>query len=299
MTRDVASLDTLFREGINAIDTGDLDALTRLLDEHPTLARARLESPAPWLRAQVGAALDDFFARPYLLWFVAEDPVRAGTLPPNIAEMASAIIRAARRLEVDGLQEQLDHALRLVSWSWIARDCGVQLALIDVLAEAGAAVDGNPENALVNRNRDAAAHLIARGARVTLASALCLDRWDDVSRFLPPASPAERQMAFVLAAINGNAGALRHMIEIGAADPNAPSADLYSHATPLHHAVSSGSLDAVRVLVEGGASLNARDTAWNGTPRGWTEHYLGEQRDAARRASYESIMIYLERATHD
>jgi peptide-methionine (S)-S-oxide reductase len=36
----------------------------------------------------------------------------------------------------------VDYALRLVRWSWIARECGVQIELIDVLLEAGASPDG-------------------------------------------------------------------------------------------------------------------------------------------------------------
>jgi len=51
-----------------------------------------------------------------------------------------AIIRAAEREGVETLREQVDYALRLVSWSWIARDCNVQIGLIDVLIEAGAAL---------------------------------------------------------------------------------------------------------------------------------------------------------------
>jgi peptide-methionine (S)-S-oxide reductase len=45
--------------------------------------RDRLESPGAWLRDKVGGALDGFFRQPYLLWFVAEDPVRNGKLPGN------------------------------------------------------------------------------------------------------------------------------------------------------------------------------------------------------------------------
>ena len=63
------------------------------------------------------------------------------------------------------------------------------------------------------------------------------------------------------------------------------SPDLYSHATPLHHAVSAGSLDAVRVLVEGGARLDTRDTAYGGTPLGWAE-YAGNKDPHAGIAAY-------------
>ena len=173
----VNSLDSLFREAVAAIDAGDLAALERLLTAHPELVRERLAAPGAWLRDQVGDALDGFFREPYLLWFVAEDPVRTGRLAANIAEMARTIVDAAQRAGAQSLQEQLDHALRLVSWSWIARDCGVQIALIDALADAGAALDGNPNNALVNGHFVAARHLIERGAPLTLAAAVCLDLW--------------------------------------------------------------------------------------------------------------------------
>ena len=269
-------LDALFQEAVSAIDAGDGDALEALLAAHPELVRERLDSPRPWLRDQVGDALDGFFHRPWLLWFVAEDPVRNGSLPGNIAALARAIVEAARREGVPSLQEQLDTALRLVSWSWIARECGVQSALIDILADAGAALDGNPDNALVNGNREAAAHMVERGAKLTLGTALCLERWEDVGRLMEDVGDREKQFALVLAALNGRAEALRRILPLGV-ELNAPSPDLYSHATALHHAVWSGSLDAVRVLVDAGADLAAKDEAWHGTPLNWAEHSENEE----------------------
>src|SRR5438105_14884837 len=123
--RDSTLFETDFREAVSAIDAGDLAALERLVAANPALVRDRLESPGAWLRDVVGKALDGFFRRPYLLWFVAEDPVRNGRLPRNIATVARAIIDAARREGTSSLQEQLDYALTLVPWSWIARQSGV------------------------------------------------------------------------------------------------------------------------------------------------------------------------------
>ena len=288
--------DARFREAVSAIDNGDVAAVERLVAANPALVRDRLESPGAWLRDVVGKALDGFFRRPYLLWFVAEDPVRNGRLPRNIATVARAIINAARREGASSLQEQLDYALTLVSWSWIARESGVQIELIDVLVDVGAATDGNPGNALVNGNFDAARHLVERGAPLTLATALCLGRWDDVDRLLPTASDQQRQFAFVLSALNGKADALRRMIRAGV-DLNAPSVDLYSHGTPLHHAVSSGSLEAVQVLVDAGAELNTKDSAWGGTPLGWAEHYIEEAKADDTGKQYAEIAAYL-RALH-
>ena len=77
--------------------------------------------------------------------------------------MTRAILRAAQDPAPAALKEQLDHALRLVGWSWIARECGVQFALIYVLIDAGAAPAGAPEAALVNSPRRGPAPRRARG----------------------------------------------------------------------------------------------------------------------------------------
>ena len=274
MAESPDSLDSLFRDAVAAIDGGDVAAVERLIAEHPRLVHERLEAPGAWLRDQVGRALDDFFERPYLLWFVAEDPVRRGALPRNIAAVAQAIIGAAETTELGEIPN--------VS----------QIELIDTLIDAGASPDGNPDNALVNHNVAAAEHLVARGGALTLATALCLGRWDNVARLAPAAEARERQFGLVLAALNGQAEALRRMLAIGV-DVNRPSASLYSHATPVHHAVCSGSLESVRVLVEAGASLGTKDTAWSATPLGWAEYYAGELGDGQRKADYAAIAAYL------
>jgi peptide-methionine (S)-S-oxide reductase len=223
---------------------------------------------------------------------VAEDPVRNNKLPKNIAQVARAIIKAAEREGVDNLQEQLEYALRLVSWSWVARKCNVQIELIDVLIDAGASPDGNPVNALVNGNFAAAEHLVERGAKLTLAVALCLERWEEVTRLAQTASASEKQFGFILAALNGKAEALRRMIDLGV-DLNRPSADLYSHATALHHAVCSGSLEAVKDLVEAGAELGTKDRAWHATPLEWAEHYIREAKGDDAGKQYPEIAAYL------
>jgi hypothetical protein len=267
----MSAVDALFSEAVSAIDRGNVAELEHIFAQHPSLVRERLEDPGAWLRDKVGKALDDFFARPYLLWFVAEDPVRNGVLPSNIADVAGTIVRAIGREAMDSSQEQIDYALRLVAWSWIARDCGVQIALLDVLLDAGATADGRPEDALVNGNLAAAGHLVERGARLPLATALCLGRWSDAARLGVTASAQEKQFALTMCALRGKAEALAQLIGLGV-DLGMPSPDLYSHATALHHAVYSGSLETVKVLVEAGAPLDVKDSAYGGTPLGWADY---------------------------
>jgi peptide-methionine (S)-S-oxide reductase len=296
------TFDSLCREAVSAIDAGDGATLERLLTEHPRLVRDRLDAPGAWLRDKVGGALDGFFRQPYLLWFVAEDPVRNGKLPGNIAHVARTIIETAKRDAVDSLQEQLDYVLRLVCWSWIARECGVQIDLIDVLLDAGASVDGrtvyqsrfgtHSDSAIYNGNFAAAEHLLERGAALTLSTALCLGRWPDVERLALSGTLGEKQDAFVQAALSGKAEALRRMLALGV-DPTTVSARNQSHATALHHAVWSGSLVAVRVLVEAGADLGRRDTIYDGTPLGWAKYGEQHQKDESRAKQYKEIVVYL------
>jgi hypothetical protein len=288
------TFDASFREAVAAVDSGDVPKLSRLLTAEPMLARERLESPGDWLKAQIGDALEGFFKRPYLLWFIAEDPVRNGSLPANIADIARTIISEAKLAGTGSLQEQLDYALQLVCWSWIASQCGVQIDLIDVLLDAGASPAGAPDNALVNGNRAAAEHLLARGAPLSLTVAIALGRWEEVPNLLQSASKRDRQTALVQAALHGNVDGLKAMLQADV-EVSKPSPDLYGHATPLHHAVWSGTLDAVKVLVDAGADLAAKDTVHEATPLGWAEYAEETQTDPEKAARYSAIAEYLRR----
>src|SRR5881397_902874 len=104
---DSKTLDELFRSAVSAIDAGDINELEHLVAAYPRLVCERLDSPGAWLRDKVGNAIDGFFQKPYLLWFVAEDPVRNGRLPENIAEVTRALVDHARRQAARNLQEQL------------------------------------------------------------------------------------------------------------------------------------------------------------------------------------------------
>jgi peptide-methionine (S)-S-oxide reductase len=85
------------------------------------------------------------------------------------------------------------------------------------------------------------------------------------------ASTRDKQIALVAAALNGRAEALTRLLQLGV-DIDAYSTGIHPHATAIHHAVDSGSLDTVKVLVEAGARLDTRDKIYNGTPLDWAEH---------------------------
>jgi hypothetical protein len=239
-----------FETAIAAIDAGDVAALERLLAAHPQLVHERREGG------------EGYFARPYLLWFVAGNPVRNERLPSNIA--------AVTRTLIDAGASQLDYALSLVSSGRVARESGVQRELIDVLIDAGASPDSAMLAALAHHELDAVERLLERGATLTLLAAICTSR--DALALLDTASAEERQLAFAGAALYGNAAMLAALLERGV-DVNAFSPEgMHPHATALHHAVASGSLDAVKVLVEAGAARDLRDRVYAGTPLEWAEY---------------------------
>jgi peptide-methionine (S)-S-oxide reductase len=62
------------------------------------------------------------------------------------------------------------------------------------------------------------------------------------------------------------------LIELGVDVSAYSPPGFHAHGTALHHAVDSGSLDAVRVLVNAGAALGTRDLTHDGTPLDWAEY---------------------------
>jgi ankyrin repeat protein len=81
------------------------------------------------------------------------------------------------------------------------------------------------------------------------------------------------QGAIFSAAETGNIPALELMLELGfSVDARGDNG-----GTPLHGAAYGGSAEAVRLLLAGGAEIEARDTTWNDTPVGWALVGSGER----------------------
>jgi len=251
--------DPLFAQAVAAIDRGDVAALDTLITRNPRLVSDRLDN------GETG-----YFANPYLLWFVAENPIRNHRLPANIVDVAEAVAGHARQRGVESLQTQLDYALGLVATGCVPRECGVQTALMKALARLGAHPEG-VAHALAHREIEAARCLLELGAPVSLTAAVCLGLWDEANRLAPTSDQPDKADALVTAAYLGDVDAISFLLSSGA-DPNAKSRRIHAHSTPLHQAAQSGSLHAVMALVAAGASMTARDSIWDGTPRGWAEH---------------------------
>jgi len=251
--------DTIFADAVAAIDTGDVAKLDSLIAQHPQLVTDRLETQEP-----------GYFADPYLLWFVAENPIRNHRLPANIVDVAMAIVDHIDGAGVSSRQAQIDYAVALVATGMVPRECGVQLALIDALIARGAQPAGL-DSAVAHSETAAALRLIHHGADLTLTAALCLGLDADARRLLPLADTAARADALVTTASQARAEAVRLLLAAGV-DPNIRSARIHPHATALHQAALTGDRETCELLAAAGASLTTRDATWNGAPAGWAEH---------------------------
>jgi hypothetical protein len=102
-------------------------------------------------------------------------------------------------------------------------------------------------------------------------------------------------LALVAAAFYGKADMLSFLIGPDL-DLNAfpgESSGFHRHATALHQAVFSGSLESVKILVEAGAGLEVRDRVYQGTPLGWAKHMQTETKDEKEKLKYAEIEAFL------
>ena len=247
--------DASFRRAVDLLDAGDVAGLHAHLHAHPGLARCHVVFEG-----------GNYFQHPTLLEFIAENPTRRGTLPRNIVDVARVILDAGVR------QPALDETLALVASSSVARECGSQLSLIDLLCDYGADPNCATRTATMYAQFDAVEALIRRGARVDLPLAAGLGRIEDVRHLLPSSSGEDRHWALALASQFSHVEVVRTLLDAGE-DPNRYNpVGGHSHSTPLHQAAANGNADLVRLLVDRGANLDWKDTMWQATPAEWAKH---------------------------
>jgi len=247
--------DVVFRRAVDLIDEGDAVGLRAYLKQHPRL-----------VHQHVAFEGGNYFHNPTLLEFVAENPVRHGTLPKNIVEVTRVILDA--RPDPSALNE----TLMLVATGSVPRECRVQRPLIDLLVENGADPNTAAHLAALHGELESLNALLQRGARIDFPIAAALGRLDEARGFLPTASAHDRHLSFALAAQFGHVEIVRLLLD-GGEDPNRYNpVGGHSHTTPLHQAAGAGYFDLVRLFVECGARLDVKDILWQATPAGWAHH---------------------------
>ncbi|HSZ64057.1 MAG TPA: ankyrin repeat domain-containing protein [Terriglobales bacterium] len=247
--------DATFRRAVELLDAGDVAGLRSHLKQHPNLARQHVTFEG-----------GNYFRHPSLLDFIAENPVRHGTLPKNIVEVAKVILEAGTE------QSSLNETLMLVATGSVPRECRLQIPLIDLLCDHGADPNGAIHAAALHGETEALKALIQRSARIDLPVAAALGRIDDFRRLLPASKEDERHLALALAAQFGYVEIVRLLLDRGEDPSRYNPVGGHAHTTPLHQAAGAGNFEMVRLLVERGARLDLKDVLWRGTPADWARH---------------------------
>jgi ankyrin repeat protein len=260
-----------FEAAVEAVVNGDRAALEAALRRHPDLIRAR--------SARVRDA-EPPVHRATLLHYVAANGVEdyRQKTPSNAVDIARMLLDAGA--EPDALADM--YGVECTTMSMLVssshpRQAGLQVPLVELLLDFGAAIEGRGtrkwgtplQTAVAFGSIDAARALVRRGAQIDLSTAAGLGRFDDATRLLPTADAEARHRALSVAAQEGHADIVRLLLDAGE-DPNRFNLEgNHAHSTPLHQAVIGGHEAVVRLLIERGARLDTRDTIWHGTPLGW------------------------------
>lgn len=252
-----------FELAADAIVTGDVGTLQRLLKENPQLIRERSAR-------EHGATL---------LHYVSANGVEGyrQRTPKNIVQIAEILLKAGA--EVDATADVYGGGSTVLSLSATSVHplrAGVQNDLLGLLLDHGAAVNrahGGPAlivACLANGRESAAVFLASRGAPLDLEGAAGVGRLDVVKAFFThdgglkaPATAQQLQRGFLWACEFGRDDVVEFMLENGA--------DIRGQAnggqTGLHWAVVGGQLSTIKLLLGRGAPLGEIN-AYGGTVLG-------------------------------
>lgn len=259
-----------FEAAVEAVIDGNLASLERMLAARPGLASERSSRITCFDPPVHGATL---------LHYVAANGVEGyrQRTPANAVAIAQALLEAGA--DPNALAAMYGGECPVMSMlvsSSHPAEAGVQVGLIDLLAEHGASVEPlgrghwmSPlQTALVFGFVDAARALVRRGATLDFVSAAGLGSLESLNG----ASAMDRHRALALAAQLGQTRVVRLLLDAGEDPDRFNPEGMHAHATPLHHAALHGHVEVVRLLIERGARLDIQDRLWNATPLGWAEH---------------------------
>jgi hypothetical protein len=278
-----------FEAAVDAIVTGDVATLERLLRENPELIRARsTRAHHATLLHYTGSNGVEYFRQ---------------KTPKNIVRVAEILLQAGA--EVDAAADMYgggSTTLLLVATSIHPFAAGVLEPLIALLLEHGAAADGpggRPTvNACLANGRPRGAELMAgHGARLDLEGAAGVGRLDLVRSFFSEdgslkTSTIRAQMnnAFAWACQYGRTSVVDFLLQRGMQiDAKVPN----HGQTGLHWAAYSAHVDTVKLLLERHAPVDAEDETWGNTPLGWALYGWGHQPTGETPDRYYEVVALL------
>jgi len=248
--------DAQFEKAADAIVSGEMAALRRLLDERPELIRqrSRRDHRSTLLHYVSANGIEDFRQR----------------TPPNVVEIARLLLDAGAEVNAES-DAYGGHSmtLGLVATSIHPEAAGVQLDLMELLLARGAIIERVPGEAvrgcLANGRPLAARFLAERGAYLDFENAAGIGRLERVKELVATTPAEELGKGFVWACAYGYNDVVEFLLDHGV-DP-AAGADI--DMTGLHLAAHEGHLDTVKLLLARNAPLEAKNV-YGGTVLGQT-----------------------------
>ncbi|HEX3577322.1 MAG TPA: ankyrin repeat domain-containing protein [Thermoanaerobaculia bacterium] len=242
-----ASPDSKFEQAADAIVSGDIDALRRLLDESPELIvqRSSREHRSTLLHYVSANGVEDFRQR----------------TPRNIVEIMRLLLDAGADVNAES-DAYRGHSmtLGLAATSVHPEVAGVQIDLMELLLARGAMIERVPGEAvracLANGRPLAARFLASRGAYLDFENAAGVGDLDRVKDLVSTVSNEELRKGFVWACAYGYNDVVAFLLDRGVD----PAFGTGAQMTGLHLAAHEGHLETVRMLVAHGAPLEAMNS---------------------------------------
>jgi ankyrin repeat protein len=280
-----------FEAAVDAIVGGDVETLKTLLRTDPSLVRARStrEHRSTLLHYVSANGVEDFRQR----------------TPKNIIEITRLLLDAGADVNAESdAYGGRSTTLGLTATSCHPEAAGVQLALMDVLIERGAIIDGPDSGSgvtacLHNGRGEAAEYLANHGARLDLEAASGIGWLDNVKSFFeeagrlkPPATEQQLADGFTWACEFGRNSVIEFLLEHGME----VGAKLRGDETGLHWAAYEGHADTVRLLLDRGAPVDVIDGKFGGTPLEWALYGWGNRAGGSEPRPYYEAVARLVRA---
>jgi ankyrin repeat protein len=286
-----SSAVSAFETAADAIISGDIETLQKLLRHHPGLARERStrEHRSTLLHYVSANGVEDFRQK----------------TPKNIVEIAKLLLDAGA--EVDAESDAYGGGctpLGLVATSIHPQQAGVQIALMQTLLDRGAnlkhnSAGGNHQDivtsCLHNGQPGAARFLADLGAPLDLESAAALGRlpllrsyFDGGDQHRPPPGQKEIESAFLYACGYGSAAAVEYLLDRGV-DPATANEE---GQTGLHWACWGPHIEVIRLLIQRAAPVDVTDSRFHAMPIDmalWTWDNTSDRE--ARDACYLAIAL--------
>jgi ankyrin repeat protein len=204
--------------------------------------------------------------------------------------VATGEVEAIRRIVADApadLEKRMDrtnHRRRPLHLAVVKRQEEALATLLELGADPNTLDESSLtplDQAVLSGRLALAQRLVDRGAHMTLAAAVVLERTDDIQRLLAQdpdgLKPGHRWGTLIVrAAENSSAHVVETLIGLGASvdamDDTKTSVDETARYTALHGAAWNGNDEAIRVLLRHGANPRIRDERYCATPAGWADY---------------------------